>query len=58
MSKAKCKDRIFIDWLRNQRSSTAVLPYSARARAGGTNRLGFAAMKTAHPFTIGDEDRL
>jgi bifunctional non-homologous end joining protein LigD len=34
MSKAKRKGRIFIDWLRNQRGSTAVLPYSARARAG------------------------
>ncbi|MDQ4419460.1 DNA ligase D [Sphingobium sp. DEHP117] len=34
MSKAKRKGRIFIDWLRNQRGSTAVVPYSARARAG------------------------
>ncbi|WP_159714635.1 DNA ligase D [Sphingomonas sp. AX6] len=34
MSKAKRKDRIFIDWLRNQRGATAVLPYSARARDG------------------------
>ena len=34
MSKAKRKGRIFIDWLRNQRGSTAVLPYSARARSG------------------------
>ena len=34
MSKAKRKGRIFIDWLRNQRGSTAVLPYVARARAG------------------------
>lgn len=33
MSKAKRKGRIFIDWLRNQRGSTAVMPYSARARA-------------------------
>lgn len=34
MSKAKRKGRIFIDWLRNQRGATAVLPYAARARAG------------------------
>ncbi len=34
MSKAKRKGRIFIDWLRNQRGSTAILPYSARARSG------------------------
>ncbi len=34
MSKAKRRGRIFIDWLRNQRGSTAVLPYSARSRAG------------------------
>jgi bifunctional non-homologous end joining protein LigD len=34
MSKAKRKGKIFIDWLRNQRGATAVVPYSARARDG------------------------
>ena len=34
MSKAKRKGRIFIDWLRNQRGATAILPYSARSREG------------------------
>ncbi|KTR83818.1 hypothetical protein NS277_07705 [Novosphingobium barchaimii] len=26
--------RIFIDWLRNQRGATAIVPYSARSRDG------------------------
>ena len=38
MSKAKRKGKIFIDWLRNQRGSTAVLPYSARARGRRAGR--------------------
>lgn len=63
MSKAKRKDRIFIDWLRNQRGSTAILPYSARARPGapvavpiGWDELG--KMKDAHPFSIEDIETL
>ena len=34
MSKEKRKGKIFIDWLRNQRGATSVVPYSARARTG------------------------
>ncbi|MDF0545887.1 DNA ligase D [Sphingobium sp. H39-3-25] len=63
MSKAKRKDRIFIDWLRNQRGSTAILPYSARARPGAPvaapidwNEL--ASVKDAHPFDIEDAEEL
>jgi bifunctional non-homologous end joining protein LigD len=32
MSKAKRRGRIFIDWLRNERGSTAIAPYSPRAK--------------------------
>jgi bifunctional non-homologous end joining protein LigD len=32
MSKAKRTGRIFLDWLRNQRGATAIMPYSARSR--------------------------
>jgi len=34
LKKASRKGKIFIDYLRNQRGSTAVLPYVARAREG------------------------
>jgi bifunctional non-homologous end joining protein LigD len=36
MSKAKRTGKIFVDWLRNQRSATAILPWSLRARARST----------------------
>jgi bifunctional non-homologous end joining protein LigD len=63
MSKAKRKGKIFIDWLRNQRGSTAVLPYSARAREGAPVAVPIAwgelkDMKNAHPFSIDDGKRL
>lgn len=59
MSKARRKGRIFIDWLRNQRGSTAVLPFSARARpgapvAGPVSWDELRNMTDAHPFSIAD----
>lgn len=33
-SKKRRKRKIFIDWLRNKSSATAIMPYSVRARAG------------------------
>jgi bifunctional non-homologous end joining protein LigD len=63
MSKAKRRGRIFIDWLRNQRGATAVVPYSARAREGAPVAVPIAweeldGMDTAHPFGIGDAAQL
>ncbi|MCA1662170.1 MAG: DNA ligase D [Novosphingobium sp.] len=63
MSKAKRKGKIFIDWLRNQRGATAVLPYSARAREGAPVAAPIAwgeldDFAHAHPFGIGDADKL
>ncbi len=34
-SKARRRGRIFIDWFRNERGSTAIAPWSTRARDGG-----------------------
>jgi bifunctional non-homologous end joining protein LigD len=59
MSKAKRKGKIFVDWLRNQRGATAVLPYSARAREGAPVAAPIAwaeldGFDNAHPWSIGD----
>ena len=63
MSKAKRKGKIFIDWLRNQRGSTAVVPYSARARSGAPVAIPLAwseldQMRNAHPFSIDEAKQL
>ncbi|SMQ73325.1 ATP-dependent DNA ligase LigD phosphoesterase module /ATP-dependent DNA ligase LigD polymerase module [Altererythrobacter xiamenensis] len=63
MSKAKRKGKIFIDWLRNQRGSTAILPYSARARSGAPVAVPIAwneltKMTDARPFSIDDAKTL
>ena len=63
MSKAKRKGRIFIDWLRNQRGSTAIAPYSARARRGAPVATPVAwdeldAIANAQPYSIGEAQLL
>lgn len=63
MSKAKRKGRIFIDWLRNQRGSTAILPYSVRARHGAPVAAPIAWSEIADVeggghFTLEDRDSL
>ena len=63
MSKAKRKGKIFVDWLRNQRGSTAVIPYSARAREGAPVAIPIAwdelgDMADAHPFSVRQADEL
>ncbi|HUQ13865.1 MAG TPA: DNA ligase D [Novosphingobium sp.] len=59
MSKAKRVGKIFIDYLRNQRGATAVLPYSARSRAGAPVAAPIAwgelaSFDNAHPWSIRD----
>ena len=61
--KAQRKGRIFLDWLRNQRGATAIMPYSARAREGAPVAAPIAwdeleEMAGGNAFTIRDADRL
>jgi bifunctional non-homologous end joining protein LigD len=61
--KVQRKGRIFLDWLRNQRGSTAVLPYSARAREGAPVAAPIAweeldLYQGGNHFSIRDADEL
>ena len=61
--KVQRKGRIFVDWLRNQRGATAVLPYSARAREGApvaapVDWSELDGIAGANAFTIRDADQL
>ena len=63
LPKPRRRGRIFLDFLRNQRTATAIMPYSTRARAGmpvaapvGWDELEDIDRATA--FTIGDVEGL
>jgi bifunctional non-homologous end joining protein LigD len=63
LPKPQRRGRIFLDFLRNHRTATAVMPYSARARPGmpvaapvGWDEL--ETIESAAAFTIADVERL
>src|SRR6476469_1800874 len=61
--KVERKGRIFLDWLRNQRGATAVMPFSARAREGAPVAAPIAweeldRYQGGNHFTIRDADEL
>jgi len=57
MSKAKRKGRMFIDYLRNERGSTAIAPWSSRSREGAPAAVPVTwdelkTVKAANQFTL------
>ncbi|WP_420137024.1 DNA ligase D [Sphingomonas sp.] len=63
MKKVERRGRIFLDWLRNQRGATAVMPYTARARpnapvAAPITWAELEDIQTAGHFTIADAETL
>jgi bifunctional non-homologous end joining protein LigD len=63
LPKERRRGRIFLDFLRNQRTATAILPYSARARQGVPVAAPVAwaeldEIERADAFSIGDAEAL
>ena len=63
LPKRQRRGRIFLDFLRNQRTATAIMPYSVRARAGmpvaaPVDWEEFKGIDRADAFTIADVEQL
>ncbi|MFD1951177.1 DNA ligase D [Sphingomonas arantia] len=63
MKKSERTGRIFLDWLRNQRGATAILPYAVRARPNAPVAAPITwdeldTIETAAKYTIADADTL
>ena len=63
LPKEQRRGRIFLDFLRNQRTATAILPYSARGRDGAPVAVPVGwdelpAIESAAAYTIGDAEAL
>jgi bifunctional non-homologous end joining protein LigD len=63
LAKASRKGRMFLDYLRNQRGATAILPYSTRVREGAPVAAPVhwdevEKLESGGQFTVRDLDRL